>query len=92
MTAKKRIITRRDFLRAGSYVVMGSLMGLPMPKSASARQALEARPVAVGQGPAPVRVVVAGVGRSLVGIFTLPFDRGEIDADGAPQDIHIYLF
>jgi len=36
MTIKKRIITRRDFLRTGSYVVMSSLMGLSLPKSSSA--------------------------------------------------------
>jgi hypothetical protein len=47
MTAKKRIITRRDFLRAGSYVVMGSLMGLPMPKSASARQAQKSKVILI---------------------------------------------
>lgn len=29
MTEKKRIITRRDFIRTGSRVVMGSLMGFP---------------------------------------------------------------
>ncbi|MGD8883572.1 MAG: DUF362 domain-containing protein [Desulfobacterales bacterium] len=37
MTQKKRVITRRDFLRTGSYVVMGSLMGFSLPKSASAK-------------------------------------------------------
>ena len=36
MTEKKRVITRRDFLRAGSYVIMGSLMGVSLSKSASA--------------------------------------------------------
>lgn len=38
MTRKKRIITRRDFLRAGSCVVMGSLIGLPLPKNTSAEE------------------------------------------------------
>ncbi len=47
MTEKKRVITRRDFLRAGSYVVMGSLMGLPMPKSASARQAQRSKVILI---------------------------------------------
>lgn len=35
MTEKKRIITRRDFIRTGSCVVMGSLMGLPMVRKAA---------------------------------------------------------
>lgn len=33
MAEKKRVITRRDFLRTGSYVVMGShgcIMGMPV--------------------------------------------------------------
>ena len=35
MTEKKRIITRRDFIRTGSRVVMGSLMGLPLVRKAA---------------------------------------------------------
>jgi hypothetical protein len=35
MTEKKRIITRRDFIRTGSHVVMGSLMGLPLLRKAA---------------------------------------------------------
>ena len=47
MTDKKRVITRRDFLRTGSYVVMGSLMGLSMPKSASGRETQESKVVLI---------------------------------------------
>lgn len=36
MATKHRIITRRDFLRTGSCVVMGGLMGLPVLSNASA--------------------------------------------------------
>jgi hypothetical protein len=37
MTKTKRVITRRDFLRTGSCVVMGSLMGLPLLNHAAAK-------------------------------------------------------
>jgi len=30
MTHQKRILTRRDFIRTGSCMVAGSLMGLPL--------------------------------------------------------------
>jgi hypothetical protein len=30
MPEKKRVLTRRDFIRTGSYVAVGSLMGLPL--------------------------------------------------------------
>ena len=38
MTRKKHVITRRDFLRTGSYVVMGGIMGLSLPKGGLARK------------------------------------------------------
>ena len=47
MKAKKRVITRRDFLRAGSYVVMGSLMGLSLPKNTSARKTQKSKVVLI---------------------------------------------
>ena len=47
MTEKKRVITRRDFLRTGSYVVMGGLMGLPLPKTASARKAQKSKVILI---------------------------------------------
>lgn len=47
MAEKKRVITRRDFLRTGSYVVMGSLMGLSLPKSASARETQKSKVVLI---------------------------------------------
>ena len=47
MTEKKRIITRRDFLRTGSYVVMGSLMGMSLPKGASARKTQKSKVVLI---------------------------------------------
>ena len=34
MPANRRVITRRDFIRTGSRVVMGGLMGLPLIRSA----------------------------------------------------------
>jgi hypothetical protein len=47
MTEKKRVITRRDFLRTGSYVVMGSLMGVPLPKSGSARKTQKSKVILI---------------------------------------------
>ena len=47
MTEKKRVITRRDFLRAGSYVVMGSLMGVSLPESASAGKTQKSKVVLI---------------------------------------------
>ena len=35
MTEKKRVITRRDFIRSGSCAVMGSLLGLPLVSTAT---------------------------------------------------------
>jgi hypothetical protein len=42
MKKSKRVITRRDFIRTGSYVAMGSLMGLPWPGDVAAGQPAEA--------------------------------------------------
>lgn len=39
MNETKRVITRRDFIRAGSYVAMGSLMGLSLFDRAAAQPA-----------------------------------------------------
>ncbi|MGD2184723.1 MAG: DUF362 domain-containing protein [Desulfobacterales bacterium] len=47
MTDKSRIITRRDFLRTGSCVVMGSLMGLPILNNASAGQTPKSKVVLI---------------------------------------------
>ena len=37
MAEKKRVITRRDFIRAGSHVVVGGLMGFPLLRNAAAK-------------------------------------------------------
>ncbi len=47
MKNSKRVITRRDFLRTGSYVAMGGLMGLPWLEAASAGQPARSRVVLV---------------------------------------------
>ena len=47
MTAKNRIITRRDFLRTGSCVVMGGLMGLPVLSKASAGKTQKSKVVLI---------------------------------------------
>ncbi|MDH3884882.1 MAG: hypothetical protein OET63_11740, partial [Desulfobacterales bacterium] len=47
MTEKKRVITRRDFLRTGSYVVMGSLMGMSLPKTVSAGETQKSKVVLI---------------------------------------------
>ena len=47
MTEKKRIITRRDFIRTGSRVVMGSLMGLPLVRKTAGQTTEKSRVVLI---------------------------------------------
>jgi len=47
MTGKKRVITRRDFIRTGSWAVMGSLMGLPLAHRAGGQTAQKSRVVLI---------------------------------------------
>lgn len=47
MTAGNKIITRRDFLRTGSCVVMGGLMGLPVLSNASAGKTTKSKVVLI---------------------------------------------
>ena len=47
MTEKKRIITRRDFIRTGSRVVMGSLMGLPLVRKAAGHATEKSRVILI---------------------------------------------
>ncbi len=47
MKKSKRVMTRRDFIRTGSYVAMGSLMGLPWPGDVAASQPAKSRVVLI---------------------------------------------
>jgi hypothetical protein len=47
MKKTKRVITRRDFIRTGSYVAMGSLMGLPWSGHAAGNHASKSRVVLI---------------------------------------------
>ncbi|MDJ0820112.1 MAG: DUF362 domain-containing protein [Desulfobacterales bacterium] len=47
MKKSKRVLTRRDFIRTGSYVAMGSLMGLPWPGDVAASQPAKSRVVLI---------------------------------------------
>ncbi len=47
MKKTKRVITRRDFIRTGSYVAMGSLMGLPWPGNAAGTKTAKSRVVLI---------------------------------------------
>lgn len=47
MKKSKRMITRRDFLRAGSYATMGSLMGWPWTGHAAGNQTAKSRVVLI---------------------------------------------
>lgn len=47
MSAKKRVITRRDFIRTGSCAVMGSLMGFPWMRKAAAQSGNKSRVVLI---------------------------------------------
>ena len=44
---KKRVITRRDFIRAGSHVVMGGLMGFPFIRKAAGQSTEKSRVVLI---------------------------------------------
>ena len=47
MDKSRRVITRRDFLRTGSYVAMGSLMGWPWTGHTAASQTAKSRVVLI---------------------------------------------
>lgn len=47
MTEKKRIITRRDFIRTSSSVIMGGLMGLPLVRKAAGQAAEKSRVILI---------------------------------------------
>jgi hypothetical protein len=47
MEKTKRIITRRDFIRAGSYVAAGTFMGLPLLSHAAGNQTEKSRVVLI---------------------------------------------
>ena len=47
MEAGKKVITRRDFIRVGSCLTMGSLMGLPLIGSASVQKPEKSRAVLI---------------------------------------------
>ncbi len=47
MENPKRIITRRDFIRAGSYVAAGTFMGLPLLSHAAGNQTQKSRVVLI---------------------------------------------
>ena len=47
MSAKKRVITRRDFMRTGSRIVMGSFMGFPFIRNAAGQSHTKSRVVLI---------------------------------------------
>jgi hypothetical protein len=47
MTNEKKVITRRDFLRAGTCAAVGGLIGVPIVKSAQAQSAPKSRVVLI---------------------------------------------
>ena len=47
MKKTKRVITRRDFIRTGSYIAMGSLVGLPWPVRAAGTDGNKSRVVLI---------------------------------------------
>ncbi len=47
MTAIKRIITRRDFIRAGSSAVMGGLIGFPLFRNVAGQTTQKSRVVLI---------------------------------------------
>jgi hypothetical protein len=47
MKKPKRVITRRDFIRTGSYAAMGSLMGLPWTGTAAGGQPAKSRVILI---------------------------------------------
>jgi hypothetical protein len=47
MTSPKRVLTRRDFIRTGSYAAVGNLMGLPLLSHAADNQTEKSRVVLI---------------------------------------------
>ena len=47
MESGRKVITRRDFIRVGSCLTMGSLMGLPLIGSVSAKKSEKSRVVLI---------------------------------------------
>jgi hypothetical protein len=47
MTKKKRVITRRDFIRSGSWAVMGGILGLPLVSKAGGQTHQKSRVVLI---------------------------------------------
>ena len=47
MSTNKQVITRRDFIRTGSCVVMGSLVGFPLIRKAAGQSTEKSRVVLI---------------------------------------------
>ena len=70
MKKSKRVITRREFIRTGSYVAMGSLMGLPWPGNAAGTQTAKSRVVLIRD-----ENIVDASGPQLAGSFADMLDQ-----------------
>lgn len=79
MPNKKKVITRRDFMRASSCVAMGSLMGLPLLGKSSAKETVKSRVVLVREkdvldrtGQIRPEVLRAMLDQALMALFDAP--------------------
>jgi len=79
MPNKKKVITRRDFMRASSCVAMGSLMALPLLGKSSAKETVKSRVVLVREkdvldrtGQIRPEVLRAMLDQALMALFDAP--------------------
>ena len=79
MPANRRIITRRDFIRTGSRVVMGGLMGLPLIRSAVGQSVQKSKVVLIRD-----QHVTDGYGSLKEDIVTDMLDRAVAALMGTP--------
>ena len=70
MEESKKIITRRDFIRAGSCVAMGGLMGLPLIGNSHAKKPSKSRVVLVRD-----KSVIDSQGRPSPGVLQAMLDK-----------------
>lgn len=76
MPSNKRIITRRDFIRNGSYVTIGGMIGLPLLANASAVATTKSRVILIrdskmagGPGPMPAGRLAEMLDEAVTALF-----------------------
>jgi hypothetical protein len=82
MEKPKRIITRRDFIRTGSYVAAGTFMGLPLLSHAAGKQTAKSRVILIRD-----KHVIETDGTVHAGRLEDIFDKAVTTLLGAPDPV-----